>query len=224
MKKILVVFFLLLTVTALALEVEERNYSYKDKYLIIDGRLPLFTYKGRLLSKLPEERFHTLSHIVKMESRRYFREEKGESPSSFVLKSDYEEISNTMDIRSFIVKSYYYTGGSHGMLLETPYNFRGNKELHLEDLFRGDVNYRRLIKTKLEEIIIEEDPSMFYENITIEEMEFEYYIKGQDLVVLFPPYEIAPFSSGIPKFTIPLDELREYLDPSIISQLQPKLQ
>lgn len=224
MKKILVVLSLLLTTLAMGLEVEEHSHGYKDKHLIVEGRLPLFISGDRVVSKSPQERFALLTDIIKMETRRYFIEDKGDSPSSFVLKSDYQEMDNALDIRSFIVKTYYYTGGSHGMLLETPYNFRGDRELALEELFREDVNHRRLIRNRLEEIIIEEDPSLFYENISIEEEEFKYYIKDDALTILFPPYEIAPFSSGIPKFTIPLEEIREYLAPAIAAQLPQTLQ
>ena len=39
-------------------------------------------------------------------------------------------------------------------------------------------------------------------------------LEPNNLVIYFPLYEIAPYSSGIPQFRIPYTLLREYLKPS----------
>lgn len=212
MKKRLLSLFLALTVMVLGVEIEEENLEYKGTHTIITGRLPIFKSKGRLVSKEAVDRFEALSEAVIMESRRYFIEEAKKVPTSFVLKSDYSKKENTAGIESYVVKTYYYIGGTHGMILETPYNFKGGREVSLGSLFKDEVNYKRLIKNRIEEIVIEADSSMFYDNITIKEEEFKFYFSGDKLVIIFNPYEIAPHESGIPAFSIPLEELSDYLN------------
>lgn len=211
MKKILFCLFLILTAAVLGIEAEEKNVSYRDDNTIINGRIPIFKYRGRPVSEKAVDTFRILDEIVRMESRRHFREMGNKEGNPFVLKSDYSKVENKLGIDSYVVKTYYYAGREHGMVLETPYNFREGRELSLGSLFKDEVNYRRLIRNKVEEIIIEGDPSMYYENIVVEEREFKFYFSGENLVIMFNPYEIGPYESGILTFKIPLEELSDYL-------------
>ncbi|OWW09574.1 hypothetical protein BUE63_14295 [Bacillus sp. MB353a] len=43
---------------------------------------------------------------------------------------------------------------------------------------------------------------------------FHFILEPNNLVIYFPLYEIAPYSSGIPQIRIPYTLLREYLKPS----------
>ena len=43
---------------------------------------------------------------------------------------------------------------------------------------------------------------------------FHFFLEPDNLVIYFPLYEIAPYSSGIPQFRIPYTLLRDYLKPS----------
>lgn len=211
MKKILFCLCLILTTIVLGVEAEEKNFSYRDGNTIISGRVPVFKHRGQLLSEKAVDTFKILDEVVRMESRRHFRELGNKEGNPFVLKSDYSKVENKVGIDSYVVKTYYYAGREHGMVLETPYNFRKGREVTLGSLFKGEVNYRRLLRNKVEEIIIEGDPSMYYENIVVEEREFKFYFSEDNLVIIFNPYEIGPYESGILTFTIPLEELSDYL-------------
>jgi len=211
MKRILFCLFLILTVAVFGMETEDKNLQYTDKHTVITGRVPLFKYNGRTVSEEALNIFKILDEVVRMESRRYFAEENGRGSAPFVLKSDYSSVENKAGIDSYLVKTYYYIGGDHGMILETPYNFREGREVSLESLFKDGVNYRRVIRNKVEEIIIEGDPAMYHENIVVEEEDFKFYLSGENLVIIFNPYEIGPYESGIPTFTIPLEELSDYM-------------
>ncbi|GLI56223.1 hypothetical protein PM10SUCC1_17370 [Propionigenium maris DSM 9537] len=211
MKKILFCLCLILTTIVLGVEAEEKNFSYRDGNTIISGRVPVFKHRGQLLSEKAVDTFKILDEVVRMESRRHFRELGNKEGNPFVLKSDYSKVENKVGIDSYVVKTYYYAGREHGMVLETPYNFRKGREVTLGSLFKDEVNYRRLLRNKVEEIIIEGDPSMYYENIVVEEREFKFYFSEDNLVIIFNPYEIGPYESGILTFTIPLEELSDYL-------------
>lgn len=216
MKRIMFFLHLIIYCFTFGVDVEDKIFNYMDKHLIIDGRVPLFKNGNSLVSTKAVENFKLLGEIISMEGGKFFIEEGQRSAENFILKSDYTASENSLGIESFLVKTYYYTGGIHGLLLETPYNFFRGKELTLKDVFRDDVNYRRLLKNKIEEIIIEEDPSMFYENISIEEKEYKFHFKDDVLVISFNPYEIGPHESGIPAFFIPIEDILDYLSTSLV--------
>ncbi len=211
MKKILFCLFLVAATIVSGVEAEEKHFSYRDGNTIIRGRIPVFKYRGKLISVKAVDTFKILDEVVRMESKRHFREEGMREGNPFVLKSDYSKVENKVGIDSYVVKTYYYAGRDHGMVLETPYNFREGREVALGSLFKDEVNYKRLIRNKIEEIIIEGDPSLYYENIVVEEREFKFYFSGENLVIIFNPYEIGPYESGILTFTIPVGELSDYL-------------
>lgn len=212
MKKLLFSLFLLLTTVVLGVEVEDINFQYTDNYTIVTGRVPLFKYKGSPVSEEAVNTFNILDEVMRMESRRYFREAGNREGNPFVLKSDYSKMENKAGIDSYVVKTYYYKGGDHGMILETPYNFRGSREVTLNSLFKDGINYRRVIRNRIEETIIEGDPSMYYENIVIREEDYKFYLSEDKLVIIFNPYELGPYESGILTFEIPLEELSDYLN------------
>ena len=215
MKRIM--FFLSLVISSLSLgiEVEDKTFNYRDTHMIVEGRLPVFKDGNIVVSTKAVDNFEMLTEIITMEERKFFIEEDRKVTTNFILKSDYAVSGNSLGVESFLVKTYYYTGGRHGMILETPYNFLDGRELSLKDLFKEGVNYKRLLKNKVEEIIIEEDASIFYENIFIEEGEYKFYLKEDMLIILFNPYEIGPHESGIPAFSIPLTDISDHMSLSL---------
>lgn len=214
MKKLMIFLSLIFSVVVQGIDVEERTFNYRENNFIIEGRIPVFKEGDKTVSTGALERFQMMSEVITMESGRYFTEERSKAPLSFILKSDFSQKNNNLGIDSFLVKTYYFTGGDHGMIMESPYNFYKGKILNLEDIFKKDVNYKRLIKNKIEEIIIEEDPSLFYENVTVREKEFKFFFEGDNLVIIFNPYEIGPHESGIPVFKIPVSDISDHLKTS----------
>ena len=214
MKKLMIFLSLIVSVVVQGIDVEERTYNYRETNFIIEGRIPVFKEGDRTVSTGAHDKFQMMSEIIALESGRYFTEERGSALHSFILKGDFSKKNNKLGVDSFLVKTYYFTGGEHGMILESPYNFYKGKILNLEDIFKKDVNYKRLIKNKIEEIIIEEDPSLFYENVTVREKEFKFFFEEDNLVIIFNPYEIGPHESGIPAFKIPVSDISDHLRTS----------
>lgn len=211
MKKQLILLIFLMGIMTFGMEIEERKYNIQDKYTTITGNIPVFKSEEKIISDSTVDIFEFFIDLIVMESRRFFVEEGKSSPNNFVLKSDYYLKKNEMGVDSYLVKTYYYMGGEHGMMVETPYNFKDGAEVSLGDFFKEDVNYTILIKNKIEEIIIEEDPSIYYENVSIKENGYKYYFSEDKLVIIFDVYEIGPYESGIPAFEIPISELKDYL-------------
>ena len=211
MKKLLLILVFILGVNVFGVKIEEKKYEVQEKHTTITGNIPVFIYEGKVILNEAVEIFEVLSDIVIMESKRYFIEERMTSTNNFVLKSDYKVMKNKLGIDSYLVKTYYYIGGNHGMMIETPYNFIDGRKIGLNEIFKENINYKAIIKNKIEEIIIEDNPSHYYTNVSIKEDGYKFYFFEDKLVIIFDVYEIGPFESGILSFDIPISELEDYL-------------
>lgn len=102
---------------------------------------------------------------------------------------------------------------AHPMTTRKTYNYdlTLSKFLNLYDflgLYSEDTgkSFKIIKETIIEEI--NADPKIyFYESIDTIEPDRYYYITNEDLVIIYQLYEIAPYSSGIREFKIPLEEL-----------------
>lgn len=211
MKKLLIILIFIMGVNIFAVKIEEKKYEIQEKNLTITGNIPVFKYEGKVVLNEAVGIFEVLSDVVTMESKRFFIEEKKNNTNNFVLKSDYKKIENNMEIDSYLVKTYYYIGGNHGMMIETPYNFIDGRKIGLNEIFKENINYKTIIKNKIEEIIIEDNPSHYHDTVSIKEDGYKFYFSEDKLVIIFDVYEIGPFESGILSFDIPISELEDYL-------------
>lgn len=101
-----------------------------------------------------------------------------------------------------------YTGGAHGNYAYVSYNFDLNtgKQLQLSDLFNDVKDYLYInIKKQMKAM----DDESFYDDFTLDNM--IWYIEGDNLVILFNPYDIAPYVAGAPIFNISLKSLQDYM-------------
>lgn len=122
------------------------------------------------------------------------------------------------NILSIPITYYSYTGGAHGLtnIISKNINLVTGKEINLRDLFKEDVNYRNIIK---QEVIrqIQLEPENYFKDaiITVENSneEFPFYIEDGNIVVYYPLYSIAPYSSGIRKFNISLETFKDIINP-----------
>ena len=117
---------------------------------------------------------------------------------------------------SFTITYYTYTGGANGMTVVHCFNIdkKANKSFYLADLFPQEADYKALINAKIAkqiELRSQDENEMFFEG----DMGFkgisdtqDFYLKDNDLVILFPKYEIAPGAMGIPEFPMNLTDLQ----------------
>ena len=113
---------------------------------------------------------------------------------------------------------YQYTGGAHGLYTwkANTFDLNEKKLLHLDDLFQQEDKYKEIIRTEIVRQIKQNESIYFpdaVEKVTSTK-KFHYFLEPDNLVIYFPLYEIAPYSSGIPQFRIPYTLLRDYLKPS----------
>ena len=125
----------------------------------------------------------------------------------YQLFTRYQQCSVNDDILSFYVDYYQYTGGAHGLTERRAYNidFKTGELLPLATLFEPDYAYKAVIDKEINRQIAL-DPETYFEG----DMGFQgigkeqnYYLDGENLVIYFNQYEIAPYAAGIREFKIP---------------------
>lgn len=131
---------------------------------------------------------------------------------------NYEVMYNKNGLLSVVFTDYTYTGGAHGMYGDISYTFdlTTGETYHLEDLFNVGFDYKNIIN----EIVKEQFNSMDYileEFKSISENQ-PYYLSNNGIVVYFTLYEYTPYAAGIPRFTIPYEQIASSIQLNNLKQ------
>ncbi|WP_409343155.1 PdaC/SigV domain-containing protein [Paenibacillus sp. MBLB4367] len=106
---------------------------------------------------------------------------------------------------SLAVNSYVYTGGAHGMPAMSTYNVQNDAEaarITLGDLLGS--GYKALVDDRVKQEMAQHPDDYFANDFAgIDEAQL-FYIEDGEAVVVFSPYEIAPYAAGFPEFRFPL--------------------
>ncbi|CFY08248.1 Domain of unknown function DUF4163 [Syntrophomonas zehnderi OL-4] len=163
----------------------------------------------------------TAKDEIQMQAEEYAREAKknGWEVRPYQLSIDYDLKTNDEDFLSLTITYYTYTGGANGMTVVGSINIdkKANKSIQLKDLFPAGTDFKTKINNEIvkqiemrskdkEEIFFEGD--MAFKSISDSQ---GFYLKDNDIVIIFPQYEIAPGAMGIPEFAINLAELKDSL-------------
>jgi hypothetical protein len=145
-------------------------------------------------------------------------EEPPASLSSMQLTINYEKKSSPRAL-TYLFTSASYTGGAHG--IEVPVTFTFNRttgaQITLADLFTPDSNYLSRLSTiaraELPEMMGDYANTQFITEGTESRLQnFQtFYLEGDALVLLFPPYQVAPYVVGTVKLPIELSQLSDIL-------------
>lgn len=136
----------------------------------------------------------------------------GTSVPSYDLQGQYTVHFKGDNYLSVEQRGYIYTGGAHGMTLFNAATFDLNtgRELELADLFKNGSNYLERIN-KVVAAKVAEDSRMFFGPVEVKDGDRFYIQDGKNLVIAYPPYEVAPYAAGVVTFAIPLDGLSDIL-------------
>jgi hypothetical protein len=123
-------------------------------------------------------------------------------------------------ISSIVFSISDYTGGAHGGLNIKTLNYDTSGEiLSIGDLFKEGTNYlsklSELSRTKLKDGIgtngtwIDDGTKPITDNFK------PFYIEGDNLYIIFQPYQVAPWVNGTPEIKISKDELQDFIKETI---------
>lgn len=153
---------------------------------------------------------------LEKDAREDFEEYKkrGRKFRPYSIKGDYKVKYNKENILSLYMTYSEYTGEAHPVTESESLNLniRTGKKLKLKDFFKPNQDYKKIIER---EIItqINQNKEKFYDDAIkkvkseIDESDLDFYVEDGKLVIYFEEYEIAPHSSGIPKFKIPIQKI-----------------
>jgi hypothetical protein len=204
--------------------VETETKQGKADYFEYQLNIPVF--KGltnqdfqKKLNAYYKTRIMTFKNKLNKEAKKYYESatQNGWTVHPYIANADYKITYNKSPLLSLYVNYYQYTGGAHGM-----YEWKANtfdtslaKELMLDDLFKKDSNYKDIIRVEIARQI-EQDKDNYFPD-AVEQVnktnEFTFFLEPEHLIVYFPLYSIAPYSSGISQFRIPYTLLKEEMKP-----------
>ncbi|WP_099204220.1 DUF3298 and DUF4163 domain-containing protein [Scatolibacter rhodanostii] len=128
----------------------------------------------------------------------------------YELVSEYKITENNGAIISLYNDCYQFTGGAHGNTIRSSetWNLTNGCRLTLAELC--SCNLPKLItdiKSEVKSQIAKQSENFFEDYEDLVDQTFncsQFYIEDGKLVVYFQQYDIAPYVTGIPTFTIPL--------------------
>ncbi len=140
-------------------------------------------------------------------------------------KMDYEIKENSFNVLSLAINIYIYQGGAHGITSVETYNIKKEDYslLNYEALF--DENAEEYFNMKMNDIIslskenngnklalnTSGEEVLFFDNAEADVKNAVMYFEGDNVVFVYPYYEIAPYSSGMPVFKFDKKEIEKYM-------------
>lgn len=221
--------------------IEEKTDNENNKFFKADIKYPYLKIKSNYnkkddtQTKIIQNINSTISNTVttakdkiEKDSEEYKKSYEADSNKDNTIKYQYEAIYNYKiaynknNILSIPLTMYEFTGGAHGLtnIKSFNYDLLKGKELKLEDLFKANSNYKEVINNHIKEEISKQPENYFQgqDGFSSIKDNQDFYISDEGIVIYFSLYDIAPYSSGIPMFTITWDEIIDYLEnPNIIN-------
>lgn len=125
---------------------------------------------------------------------------------------DYKITYNDNCTVSLFFDRYEYTGGAHGNTVRysDTWNLQNGYRISLSQMFPKSFHYKTYIIKNIYSQIAEQiknGESSYFDNYRQNVVNSfnvnNFYLTHKGIVVYFQQYDIAPYSSGIPEFTIP---------------------
>lgn len=215
-------FFLFLTVAAnvyafaSSVEVKTKESKYTTKYFKAKIKTPVIIgmtnkkFEKEINSKINTQ-IETYKNEILSLSKKYYEEAQKENfkMKPYIISTNYDVKKLDDSILSILIHFYEYTGGAHGNYFYTAYNIDLQKglELSLSSLFKEGFDYNNIIKQKVL-ADMDLDPQSYFKNAKSSignlSSTSRFYLEKNSLVIYYDLYEIAPFSTDIPLFKIPL--------------------
>lgn len=143
-------------------------------------------------------------------AKEYFASLGSEKPAfPYEISSTYFITKNDQYLISLYNDYYEFLGGAHGNTIRTSYTIDIAKEelLELKDLFSEGFNYKDMINKEISGQIQNNKENYFDNGESFKGISDNqgFYIEGNNLIIYYQLYEIAPYVFGIPEFKIDLN-------------------
>ena len=145
--------------------------------------------------------------------------EKGGSGLPWSLDFNYEVEWKDRDHISIVFLGSIFSGGAHPspVYYTLLYDFNTMKELKLGDIFKKDSRYLQEISrhciSELEKSNVSDSQWIDSGASPKQENYSFFYITGHDLVIIFPPYQVACYAAGTQEIPVPIKLLKDMIKP-----------
>ncbi|MDD7887145.1 DUF3298 and DUF4163 domain-containing protein [Flavivirga sp. 57AJ16] len=139
-----------------------------------------------------------------------FKTDAPETVMPWEAQIDGEVMFQSLEIVSIAITSYVNTGGAHGILNIAFLNFEtdtGNL-IPNDRLFKDIEGFKKVARTYFGKTINDEDVVL---NVDTFKLPANIAYNEEGIVLLYNTYEIAPYSTGIIEFTIPVKDVSSFL-------------
>lgn len=230
MKKIITLFLLIASVGCIGekkIVIKNIKENSENKYYSYNYLVPQLSFKNKDFS-LENEKFKEMIENSKNNLKEELPEikylqENMNSSIKYEEKISYETYENEFGITSILLSTYYYQGGAHGLTGISSYNYsnKSGKELTIEDIITEEG--KEYIENKILEGIKKDfkksdndKTKVFYfqdslESDAVKLKNANVYFNGDKLIVTYPHYTLAPYSTGMPEFIFSKEEMKKYL-------------
>jgi hypothetical protein len=196
------------------LTVVEKSITKNLDYIKEDIKIP------QLIAGSDEKKISLINNVInnnilpKVEdaektSKEYFGGQGQEKPTfPYEIYSRYKITQDKNLLLSLYNDYYEYLGGAHGITTRTSYTIDKEKEslITLKELFVPGYSYSDIINKNIKEEISKNPDNYFDSGKAFKGINENqsFYIEGDNLVIYYQLYDIAPYVFGIPEFKIPL--------------------
>ena len=147
----------------------------------------------------------------------------GEVRLPYTAAYQYEVMANNGRILSIMHENYTFSGGMHEMpsFSSETFDLQNGGLLTLADLFTVPEETYLTLLFDAAAAKISETPEEYFD-VTPQLLQeafdpADFYMTDTGLTFYYQVYAIAPYTTGLAYFTIPLDDIRDVLDPAYIS-------
>ena len=129
------------------------------------------------------------------------------------------------DILSLQFNTLYYSGGAHPTNWIDSYtvNTSTGEIYTLKSLFKENSDYANYLTSNIISII-DKTPDFYFKEyaktISDKNGNFDFYIDGNNLVIYFGLYDIAPYAAGIKRFAFKADDLKAILKDEVYNAIK----
>lgn len=129
---------------------------------------------------------------------------------------NYKVKYNQKGLISIVFYDYLYSGGAHGLTVQSSYTFDLNtgEKYEIKDFFKGNSDYVTLISSEVKKQIKEREMIALvpFDSIKADQ---DFYLSNNAVVVYFQAYEYFPYSDGIPEFAVDYSLMEESMNSEL---------
>lgn len=206
-----------------SVKVQTRTVTGKETAISIDLKIPQISgmkddkVQQSINEAMSQPSLQMRDQNIK-DAREYYQETQstGDHFWQYEVASDYTVHYNQNGILSITTDNYQFTGGAHGGTERLPFNYDLNtgELMSLKDIFSPGFDYQSIIDAEVKSQIAKQPEIYFEDSEGFKGIGSDrpYYLMPGYVVVYFAQYEIAPYSTGMPEFKIPVEKFGNSID------------